>query len=43
MLSRYVPKLYAYATTSTTLDSANNEKLEKLLGVWEGTLVFSKF
>uniref|UniRef100_A0A914HPF2 Uncharacterized protein n=1 Tax=Globodera rostochiensis TaxID=31243 RepID=A0A914HPF2_GLORO len=42
MLSRYVPKLYAYACSSPTAASNNSfvDKLEKLVGVWEGHKYF---
>lgn len=39
MLSRYVPKLYAYANNNS-LNNGFGEKLEKLLGVWEGHKYF---
>lgn len=40
MLSRYVPKLYAYASTSLTIDTNCSNKLDKLVGVWEGYKYF---
>ncbi|KAL3077169.1 hypothetical protein niasHS_013158 [Heterodera schachtii] len=42
MLSRYVPKLYAYACSSPMAASNNTfvDKLEKLVGVWEGHKYF---
>lgn len=40
MLSRYVPKLYAYASSSPTLERSFSEKLDKLIGVWEGYKYF---
>uniref|UniRef100_A0A9J2PDA4 G-patch domain-containing protein n=1 Tax=Ascaris lumbricoides TaxID=6252 RepID=A0A9J2PDA4_ASCLU len=39
MLSRYVPQLYAF-TAYGVQDAALNEKLEKLIGVWEGHKYF---
>ncbi|VDK47871.1 unnamed protein product [Anisakis simplex] len=39
MLSRYVPQLYAF-TAHGVKDAALNEKLEKLVGVWEGHKYF---
>ncbi|VDM46919.1 unnamed protein product [Toxocara canis] len=39
MLSRYVPQLYAF-TAHGVQDAALNEKLEKLIGVWEGHKYF---
>lgn len=42
MLSRYVPKLYAYACSSPSAVANPSfvEKLEKLVGVWEGHKYF---
>jgi len=40
MLSRYVPKLYAYASNNAGTINAFSEKLEKLVGVWEGHKYF---
>lgn len=42
MLCRYVPKLYAYASASNGANNNNGliEKLEKLVGVWEGHKYF---
>lgn len=40
MLSRYVPKLYAYASTSLTIDKNCSNKLDKLVGVWEAYKYF---
>ena len=42
MLSRYVPKLYAYASNNAGAISAFSEKLEKLVGVWEGHKYFDE-
>lgn len=39
MLSRYVPQLYAF-TAQGANDPTLNEKLEKLVGVWEGHKYF---
>ncbi|KAI1728509.1 surp module domain-containing protein [Ditylenchus destructor] len=39
-LSRYVPKLFAYASGSSTIDNNCSEKLDKLVGVWEGYKYF---
>ncbi|VDM96091.1 unnamed protein product [Thelazia callipaeda] len=39
MLSRYVPQLYAF-TAQGVKDASVNEKLEKLIGVWEGHKYF---
>uniref|UniRef100_A0A158R4S8 Calcium homeostasis endoplasmic reticulum protein n=1 Tax=Syphacia muris TaxID=451379 RepID=A0A158R4S8_9BILA len=39
MLSRYVPQLYAF-TAHGASDPSLNEKLEKLVGVWEGHKYF---
>ncbi|KAL3995445.1 Surp module family protein [Acanthocheilonema viteae] len=39
MLSRYVPQLYAF-TAQGVKESVVNEKLEKLIGVWEGHKYF---
>ncbi|KAI1726739.1 surp module domain-containing protein [Ditylenchus destructor] len=39
-LSRYVPKLFAYASGSSTIDNNSSEKLDKLVGVWEGYKYF---
>ncbi len=42
MLSRYVPKLYAYASSaiSATGDRHLQEKLDKLIGVWDSSRYF---
>lgn len=39
MLSRYVPQLYAF-TAQGVKEATVNEKLEKLIGVWEGHKYF---
>lgn len=39
MLSRYVPQLYAF-TAQGVKEAIVNEKLEKLVGVWEGHKYF---
>ncbi|VDN44083.1 unnamed protein product [Gongylonema pulchrum] len=39
MLSRYVPQLYAF-TAHGVKEATVNEKLEKLIGVWEGHKYF---
>lgn len=39
MLSRYVPQLYAF-TAQGVKEASVNEKLEKLIGVWEGHKYF---
>lgn len=40
MLSRYVPKLYAFTANSPTADQTLSLKLDKLIGVWEGHKYF---
>lgn len=40
MLSRYVPQLYAYSASSPTIDQSTSDKLDKLIGVWEGHKYF---
>ena len=40
MLSRYVPPMYAY-TVEASKDPGMQPKLEKLIGVWEGSKYFS--
>ncbi|KAF7639861.1 hypothetical protein Mgra_00000781 [Meloidogyne graminicola] len=42
MLSRYVPKLYAYTTNNAGAINAYSDKLDKLIGVWEGHKYFDE-
>ncbi|VDO80169.1 unnamed protein product [Heligmosomoides polygyrus] len=40
MLSRYVPQMYAF-TVELSTDGMMQQKLDKLIGVWEGHKYFN--